>query len=54
MRICLVSETWSPDINGVAHTLGRISQELRALGVTLQLVRPAPVDGSTAETETAG
>ena len=47
MRICLVSETWSPDINGVAHTLGRISQELRALGVTLQLVRPAPVDGST-------
>ncbi|MWJ28943.1 hypothetical protein GPM19_12175 [Halomonas sp. ZH2S] len=21
MRICLVSETWSPEINGVAHTL---------------------------------
>ncbi|ALM52666.1 glycosyltransferase family 4 protein [Halomonas huangheensis] len=42
MQICLVSETWSPDINGVAHTLGRISQELREMGITLQLVRPRP------------
>ncbi|MBN8411177.1 glycosyltransferase family 4 protein [Halomonas litopenaei] len=51
MRICLVSETWSPDINGVAHTLGRISRELLALGVTLQLVRPEPVDASAAKAE---
>lgn len=43
MQICLVSETWSPDINGVAHTLGRISHELREIGVMLQLVRPAPM-----------
>ena len=49
MRICLVSETWSPDINGVAHTLGHLSRELAARNVTLQLVRPRPDDGSQAE-----
>ncbi|WP_108444204.1 glycosyltransferase family 4 protein [Halomonas denitrificans] len=42
MRICLVSDTWFPDINGVAHTLGRLSAELHRRGVTLQLVRPRP------------
>nr|WP_163503242.1 glycosyltransferase family 1 protein [Halomonas socia] len=42
MRLCLVSETWAPDINGVAHTLGQLTDELRRRGVTLQLVRPAP------------
>ncbi|MFG6179074.1 glycosyltransferase family 4 protein [Halomonas sp. THAF12] len=45
MRICLVSETWTPDINGVAHTLARLSDQLRQRGITLQLVRPRPVDG---------
>ncbi|ATJ82891.1 glycosyltransferase family 4 protein [Halomonas beimenensis] len=45
MRICLVSETWSPDINGVAHTLGRLSEELRQQGHDLQLVRPRPAGG---------
>ncbi|WP_458527055.1 glycosyltransferase family 4 protein [Onishia taeanensis] len=49
MRICLVSETWSPDINGVAHTLGHISRELKTRNITLQLVRPRPDDGSQAE-----
>jgi len=42
MRICLVSETWSPDINGVAHTLNQLSRELQERGVALQLVRPQP------------
>ncbi|MBB3229982.1 glycosyltransferase family 4 protein [Halomonas stenophila] len=42
MRICLVSETWSPDINGVAHTLGRLSDDLLRRGMTLQLIRPRP------------
>lgn len=44
MRICLVSETWSPDINGVAHTLGQLGTELRRRGVALQLIRPRPAD----------
>lgn len=42
MRICLVSETWSPDINGVAHTLDQLSKELGMRGVALQLIRPRP------------
>ncbi|WP_280545937.1 MULTISPECIES: glycosyltransferase family 1 protein [unclassified Halomonas] len=51
MRICLVSETWSPDINGVAHTLGQLSMELRRRGVALQLVRPRPANGSAPRAE---
>ncbi|MGM0703282.1 MAG: glycosyltransferase family 4 protein [Pseudomonadota bacterium] len=42
MRICLVSETWAPDINGVAHTLGHLADELHGRGIELQLVRPRP------------
>ncbi|HSH49720.1 MAG TPA: glycosyltransferase family 1 protein [Halomonas sp.] len=42
MRICLVSETWPPDINGVAHTLNQLTGVLLARGEALQLVRPAP------------
>ncbi|MBD3894307.1 glycosyltransferase family 1 protein [Halomonas sp. ML-15] len=42
MRLCLVSETWAPDINGVAHTLGQLADELQRRGITLQLVRPRP------------
>ncbi|MDR5865725.1 glycosyltransferase family 4 protein [Halomonas koreensis] len=45
MRICLVSETWTPDINGVAHTLGRLGAELRRRGHELQLIRPRPAAG---------
>ncbi|PMR74509.1 glycosyltransferase family 4 protein [Billgrantia endophytica] len=44
MRICLVSETWSPEINGVAHTLAQLSRELLARGALLQLIRPHPAD----------
>jgi glycosyltransferase involved in cell wall biosynthesis len=43
MRICLVSETWTPDINGVAHTLGQLSGELHSRGLRLQLIRPRPL-----------
>jgi len=46
MRIALVSETWSPEVNGVAHTLSHLASHLVAKGVTLQLVRPDPVDGA--------
>lgn len=49
MRIAMVSETWAPDINGVAHTLGHISQELIRRGLRLQLLRPAPRTPSRAE-----
>ncbi|MFM9268832.1 glycosyltransferase family 4 protein [Halomonas elongata] len=60
MRICLVSETWSPDINGVAHTLKQLSTELLRRNSTLQLVRPRPAgqthraDGMSAELQVWG
>lgn len=42
MRLCIVSETWSPDINGVAHTLSRLSWELNRQGVPVGIIRPRP------------
>jgi len=42
MRLCIVSETWSPEINGVAHTLNRVCRELQRLGVTVDVIRPTP------------
>ncbi|WNK20263.1 glycosyltransferase family 1 protein [Halomonas piscis] len=45
MRICLVSETWPPDINGVAHTLNHLADQLHDRGIALQLVRPQPRQG---------
>lgn len=40
LHIALVSETFPPEINGVANTLGRLCAGLREQGHTLQLVRP--------------
>ncbi|SDL39378.1 glycosyltransferase family 4 protein [Pseudomonas indica] len=40
LHIALVSETFPPEINGVANTLGRLCTGLREQGHTLQLVRP--------------
>ncbi|WP_439859471.1 glycosyltransferase family 4 protein [Pseudomonas sp. MBLB4136] len=40
LSIALISETFPPEINGVANTLGRLAQGLRARGHRLQLVRP--------------
>ncbi|MFP4138142.1 MAG: glycosyltransferase family 4 protein [Halomonas sp.] len=48
MRLSLVSETWAPDINGVAHTLGHLGQALVARGHRLQLIRPRPVTPASA------
>jgi glycosyltransferase involved in cell wall biosynthesis len=40
LHIALVSETFPPEINGVANTLGRLCQGLRERGHRLQLIRP--------------
>ncbi|WP_024952748.1 glycosyltransferase [Cobetia crustatorum] len=45
-RIAFVSETWHPEINGVAHTLSHLCGQLAARGCELQLIRPATRDGS--------
>ena len=47
-RYSIVTETWRPQVNGVANTLGRLCDGLLANGHHLQLIRPAqpgePVD----------
>ncbi len=40
LHIALISETFPPEINGVANTLGRLCAGLRERGHRLQLVRP--------------
>ncbi|MBA3034746.1 MAG: glycosyltransferase family 1 protein [Gammaproteobacteria bacterium] len=45
MRIALVTETYPPEVNGVAMTLGRLADGLRQRGHTLHLVRPRQVRG---------
>lgn len=40
LRIALITETFAPEINGVANTLGRLVDGLRARGHHVQLVRP--------------
>lgn len=40
LRIALVTETYPPDINGVAHTVSKIVDGLRERGHDLMLVRP--------------
>jgi glycosyltransferase involved in cell wall biosynthesis len=43
LRIAIVTETFPPEVNGVAMTLGRIVNELLQRGHSLQVVRPRQV-----------
>lgn len=40
MRFALVTETWPPEVNGVAHTVHGFDAGLRELGHEVSLVRP--------------
>jgi glycosyltransferase involved in cell wall biosynthesis len=40
MRIVVVTETYPPEVNGVAHTLGRLAEGLIDKGHSLQVIRP--------------
>lgn len=40
LRISLISETWAPEINGVAMTLGQLTHHVQRQGHHVQLVRP--------------
>ncbi|MDI3400544.1 glycosyltransferase family 1 protein [Pseudomonas sp. V88_4] len=44
LNITLISETFPPEINGVANTLGRLCDGLRARGHRVELVRPRQAD----------
>ena len=40
MKICIVTETYPPEVNGVAMTLSRISKELQNQGHAVTIIRP--------------
>lgn len=40
LRLALVTETWPPEINGVAMTLGRLVESVRRRGHMIEVVRP--------------
>ena len=46
MRITIVTETFPPDVNGVAMTLNRIANGLEKRGHSLQIIRPQPEEPS--------
>ncbi|MCP5286518.1 MAG: glycosyltransferase family 1 protein [Burkholderiaceae bacterium] len=51
LRIAMVTETWPPEVNGVAMTLARLVEGLRERNHALQLIRPRQTrqDGGTAD-----
>jgi glycosyltransferase involved in cell wall biosynthesis len=52
MRIAYVTETWPPELNGVALTAARTVERLRTKGHRVQVVRPRQdADGSTSADE---
>ncbi|MDD0975182.1 glycosyltransferase family 4 protein [Pseudomonas fontis] len=48
LRITLISETYPPEINGVANTLGRLSEGLCLRGHKVELIRPRQADDLSA------
>jgi glycosyltransferase involved in cell wall biosynthesis len=55
LRISLVTETWPPEINGVAMTLGRLVDGLAARGHRVEVVRPRQDhEGRTAPASACG
>lgn len=51
LRIAVVTETYPPEINGVATTLARVVEGLRARNHDLQLVRPRQEKSETADSD---
>src|SRR4051794_13979101 len=48
MRITIVTETWPPEINGVALTVQSLAQGLASLGHSIEVVRPRQDDEAAA------
>ena len=44
LHIALVTETWLPDINGVASSVYQIMRELKSMGHRITLIRPKQSD----------
>lgn len=45
--ICIVTETWEPEINGVARTIGIMAEHFLEKGMKLQLIRPKQSEVNT-------
>src|SRR5262245_31750976 len=52
LRLAVVTETYLPELNGVATTAARFVAELRRLGHQIQLVRPRQHDSDVVQGET--
>ncbi|MGE8406339.1 MAG: glycosyltransferase family 4 protein [Pseudomonas sp.] len=50
LHITLISETFPPEINGVANTLGRLTEGLRQRGHRVELIRPRQSDDPPGQT----
>lgn len=53
MRIDVATDTYEPDVNGVAMTLGRLVRGLRARGHLVHVLRASGQDGAAVAGETA-
>ncbi|MEZ5463508.1 glycosyltransferase family 4 protein [Dokdonella sp.] len=51
MRVAIVTETWPPEINGVALTVQALARGLDRLGHRVEVIRPRPAQGAAAETQ---
>ncbi len=51
MHVCLVTETYPPEVNGVALTVQGLEQGLRRLGHRVSLVRPQPGEPGATQRE---
>lgn len=49
MKLCLVTETFAPEINGVSMTLGRLVEGLSARGLEVTVVAPGRSDRPTGQ-----
>lgn len=54
LHIALVTETWLPDINGVASSVYQIMRELKLLGHRITLIRPRQSDEIEQQTLATG
>jgi glycosyltransferase involved in cell wall biosynthesis len=39
-RVLIVSDAWTPQVNGVVRTLSTIAEEMRALGIAVEIIGP--------------
>ncbi len=40
IRLLMVSDAWTPQVNGVVRTLANVADELRAIGDTVEVIGP--------------